>query len=121
MRLARADYYTIQKRTPRRQAYIKSKYFGKDKIFIGQFWEHIRQKRPSDRVRRVRLFPCAMELIRHTRYAPDIIVNNELLLYRFYGKTPDGKRFCVQVRESTRTSRKDFMSVFPVNEQMGSK
>ncbi|MDZ7786484.1 MAG: hypothetical protein U5L95_05195 [Candidatus Saccharibacteria bacterium] len=33
-KLARAKYHAIQKRSPRRAPYVRSKYFTKDKIFI---------------------------------------------------------------------------------------
>lgn len=117
MRAARHEYHKIQKRTPRRKAYLKSSYFKKDKVFINQFWVHLEQKRSGDQVRRARLFLCAIDLIRKTTEAPSTITslktkNSEL--HRFYGKTKEGTSFCVQIRENKRTGRKDFMSVFPL-------
>jgi hypothetical protein len=35
------------------------------------------------------------------------------LLHRFAGVTPNNELFYVQVKEDTKTKRKDFMSVFP--------
>jgi hypothetical protein len=49
---ARYEYHKIQKLSPRRQAYVKSRYFNKDKVFINQFWEHLKQKHPGDQLRR---------------------------------------------------------------------
>ncbi|MCA9342472.1 hypothetical protein KC950_00445 [Candidatus Saccharibacteria bacterium] len=45
MKAARKEYHAIQKRSPRLQAYIRSAYFKKDKIFINIFWDHVKQKR----------------------------------------------------------------------------
>lgn len=118
MKAARLEYHKIQKRTPRRQAYVKSQYFKKDKIFINQYWEYLKQKRIGDQVRRTRLYVCAIDLIRHTTCAPDTIYNYENMnveMHRFYGQTKDGLDFCVQIRGNKRTGRKDFMSVFPVS------
>jgi hypothetical protein len=116
MRAARYEYHKVQKRTPRREAYVRSGYFSKDKVFINQFWEHLKQKSSGDQVRRARLFVCAIDLIRHSTVAPDTIYNYSDMnvgLHRFYGQTKDGLSFCVQIRENKRTGRKDFMSVFP--------
>lgn len=118
MRIARYEYHKIQKRTPRRQAYVKSQYFKRDKIFINQFWEHLKQKRLGDQVRRAKLFVCAVDLMRHSTYDPDTIYKYEDMnigLHRFYGQSKDGLSFCVQIRENKRNNRKDFMSVFPVS------
>ena len=117
MRVARYEYHKIQKRTPRRQPYVKSQYFRKDKIFVNMFWEHLNQKRLHDQVRRTRLYICAIDLIRHSPHTPDTIFskgNLNVLLHRFDGETKDGLRFHVQIKENKRTGRKDFMSVFPV-------
>lgn len=118
MKAARYEYHKIQKRTPRRQAHVKSKYFKKDKVFINQFWIHLQQKRIGDQVRRTRLFLCAVDLIRNSTHNPDTLYSRseqDTALHRFYGKTKDGLEFCVQIRESKRTGRKDFMSVFPAS------
>ncbi|MGI9027728.1 MAG: hypothetical protein ACR2FM_02705 [Candidatus Saccharimonadales bacterium] len=115
-RAARYEYHKIQKRTPRRKAYVKSQYFKKDKIFINQFWEHLKQKRLGDQLRRTKLFPCAIDLIRNTTCSPDTIYNYgnmNIGLHRFFGETKDGFHFYVQIKENKRTGRKDFMSVFP--------
>jgi len=115
--LARREYHKIQKRTPRRQAYVKSKYFRKDKVFVNQFWEHLKQKHPGDQLRRAKLFTCAIDLIRHSPHLADTIYKHDNMnigLHRFYGQTKDGLHFCVQIRENKRTGRKDFVSVFSV-------
>ncbi len=38
--LARKEFQTIKKLT-KRQPYVRSTYFKKDKIFISLFWEHL--------------------------------------------------------------------------------
>jgi hypothetical protein len=116
IKAARREYHHIQKRTPRRQPYVRSKYFTKEKIFISEFWQHLDQKIWPDRVRRMKLFICAIDLIRNTTYDPEIkqsTTKPSELLYRFSGKTNDGQLFYVQIRENKRTQRKDFTSVFP--------
>ena len=116
LREARKQYHIIQKRTPRRQPYVRSKYFTKDKIFINEFWEHLKQKHPGDQVRRLQLYECAIDLIRNNTASPETIFSNnnkEIALHRFTGVTHDGVLFCVQIKEVKRTNRKDFMSCFP--------
>lgn len=116
IKLARKEYHSIQKRTPRRIPYVRSRYFTKDKIFINNFWEHLNQKSPKERVRRLKLYPCAIDLIRNSSGAPDTIYTYENMnigFHRFYGQTKNGEYFCVQMKENKRTGRKDFMSVFP--------
>lgn len=118
MKRARHEYHKVQKRTPRRVPYVRSKYFTKDKIFINTFWEHLNQKAPKERVRRLKLYLCALDLVRNTTYAPVTIytnTNKDIGLHRFHGQTKDGQYFCVQIKEIKRTNRKDFISVFPVN------
>lgn len=118
IKAARYEYHKIQKGTPRRQANMRSKYFKQDKIFINQFWEHLKQKHPGDQLRRAKLFLCAIDLIRNTTTSLDTIYsykNMNISLHRFYGLTKNGQHFTVQIRENKRTNRKDFMSVFPSN------
>ena len=115
-KLARKQYHTIQKRTLRRAPYVRSKYFTKDKIFINSFWEHMNQKSPKERVKRLKYYQCAIDLIRNTSLSPDTVytyTNMNVGLHRFYGQTKAGEYFCVQISENKRTHRKEFMSVFP--------
>lgn len=116
IKVARHEHRLIQKRTPKRQPYVRSQYFKRDKIFINDFWKHLEQKNWADRTRRLKLFRCAIDLIRHTLRDPEIkqkIDKRSELLYRFTGMTGDGKKFYVQIKEDKRTGRKDFLSVFP--------
>lgn len=118
MKLARREYHSIQKKTPRRVPYVRSKYFVKNKIFINTFWEHLNQKSPKERVLRLKLYRCAIDLIRNSVFTPETIythTNMDIALHRLYGKTANGSYFCVQIKDSKRTGRKDFMSVFPIS------
>lgn len=64
------EYHAIQKRTPRRQPYIRSRYFRKDKIFVNQYFEHLNQKNAADRLRRLKYFSPAIDVIRNCPVAP---------------------------------------------------
>jgi hypothetical protein len=100
----------------KRQPYVRSAYFHKDKVFIQPFWQHVWQKNWRDRNRRVKLLPCALELLRHSRIDPLTKENphdSGELFHRFAGITGLGERFIVQVSEDKRTNRKNFISVFP--------
>lgn len=113
---ARYEYHVIQNKTPRRIPYIRSAYFTKDKIFINNFWEHINQKNARDRVRRLKLYICAIELIRNSKLTPNTSQNpnnNDELLHRFDGITSNGVKFSVQIKENKKTNRKEFISCFP--------
>jgi hypothetical protein len=117
IRLARREYHVIQKRTPRRVPYIRSKYFTKDKIFINNFWDHLNQKGPKEKVVRLKLYPSALDLIRNSPLSPVSFQNpdnSDEVLHRFYGISKDGQKFAVQVKDNKKTGRKDFLSVFPV-------
>ncbi len=116
MKSARKTFHRIQKMTPRRQAYIRSAYFKKNKVFVTLFWHHLAQKHPAEQAKRLKFYDAAIELIRHTSQTPETIFdkgNLEILLHRFQGETKEGFKFSVQIKEQKRTGRKDFMSVFP--------
>ena len=112
--LARKEYQYVKKLT-KRQPYVRSSYFTKNKIFLALFWEHLAQKHRAEKTRRLKLYLCALDLLRHSKYPPETIAKTDdlnLLLHRFTGLTKDGGLFCVQVKEDKRSGRKDFMSVF---------
>ena len=112
---ARQEYRKIQQLT-KRQPYVRSRYFNRDKVFINIFWPHLFQKHRPDQARRARFFLCAIDLLRNTTNDPDTIFSKGSpgeLLYRFIGESSEGELFYVQVRQNKKTSRKDFMSVFP--------
>lgn len=115
VRVARKEFQYIKKLT-KRQPYVRSTYFRKDKIFLSLFWEHLAQKHRGDRTKRLQLYKCALDLLRNSKNTPDTIFSKsdlDILLHRFVGETKDSEPFYVQVKEDKRTGRKDFMSVFP--------
>lgn len=100
----------------KRKIYIRSAYFNQQKIFFDYFWEHLFQKPKGQRIWRLKLFPCALELIKHTRCKPFTMkgANFGERLYRFYGETRQHQLFLVQVKEHLPSETKQFLSVFPV-------
>lgn len=109
---ARREYVKVQKLT-KRQPYVRSRYFAKDKIFINLFWNHLAQKRKGEQIVRAKLLLAAFDLLRNTPHEPESLFDGGRALHRFYGKTADGMEFAVQVKHDLKTGRKDFMSVFP--------
>jgi hypothetical protein len=113
--LARKLYNQIKAHT-KRQPYVKAAYFGKEKVFIELFWVHLNQKNRKERNKRLKYYACGIELLRSTRQQPTTKKNpnkSDEHLHRFAGVTAHGDLFYIQVKENTRTKRKDFMSVFP--------
>lgn len=112
---AQGIFAPIRKRT-KRKPYIRSAYFGKDKIFFDYFWTHLRQKHPLERARRLKYFACALDLIQFSYKHPETRQSSEkksVILHRFSGVTKDGHQFYVQIQEHKPTGTKQFMSVFP--------
>ena len=102
-------------RKTKRQPYIRSAYFKNEKIFFTFFWQHLGQKSQTERPKRMRYVPCALDLIQHSKAEPTIKTNpnRKETLYRFTGLTPGGELFYVQIKENLKSKRKYFMSVFP--------
>lgn len=88
-------------------------YFGKEKIFLTQFWQHLEKKNFGDRKRRLKFYPCALELIQFSTIEPTSRKESGDNLYRFAGNSPNDELFYVQVREDSRSKEKHFISVFP--------
>jgi hypothetical protein len=106
-------FHDIEKRTKRRP-YIRCKIMNNDKVFIGEYIMHQNQKTGRDRLRRLKLFPCAVELIERTTYPPTKkILRSGEILYRFYGDAENNQRFVVQISENPKTHNKRLMSSFP--------
>ena len=109
-------YEKIRKRSKRRP-YIRSAYFGKQKIFLQLFWRHLHEKQNHrDKTRRAKLFPCAIELLQKSKKEPKLRQYKErpnFLLLRFAGRTKGGQLFYVQVKHDKRSGEKWLMSVFP--------
>ncbi len=109
--------YTEIKKSSKRRTYLRSAFFDKEKIFLDLFWHHLFEKSNwRDRVRRLRYYGCALELIKNSRYNPNITKNpnapNEVL-YRFYGASAENELFCVQIKENLKKKQKFLISVFP--------
>ncbi len=106
----------IRKKTKRR-SYVRSAYFDRDKIFLDLFWAHLFAKQNwRDRVRRMKYFGCALELIQKSRLEPKSKENpNKLseILHRFIGITGEHELFYVQIKEDKRSGEKFLISVFP--------
>lgn len=114
---AYSSYINIKKKS-KRQVYIRSVYFSKQKIFLALFWHHLNQKNWRDRARRLRFLPAAIELIQHSTLTPEHMNNpnkkNETF-YRFSGITKDKHSFIVQIKTNTRTKKKWFISTYPTD------
>jgi len=109
------------KRKTRRKPYIRSAYFDKQKVFFELFWEHLFKKNFWDQMRRMKFFPCGIELIEKSRLEPTSKDNpnksNEIL-HRFTGVSPDGQKFFVQIKaEKKRDGTKRLLSIFPEDKQ----
>lgn len=112
--LARKEFHKIENLT-KRQPYVRSSYFNKDKVFISLYWTHLMQLHRRDRTLRLKFYKAAIDLMRNTRHEPETIFKKDdlsIILHRFYGETKDGVGFCVQIKQDKRSGRKDFMSVF---------
>lgn len=109
--------YTKIKKQTKRRTYVRSAYFQKEKIFLDLFWHHLFEKSNwRDRVRRMKYFGCAIDLIQNSHFKPNSTKNpnqSSEMLYRFYGTTANDELFCVQIKEKMKTKQKFLISVFP--------
>lgn len=112
---ARKLFNQIKAQT-KRQPYVRSAYFKKEKVFIELFWVHLNQKNRKERNKRLKYYGCGIALLRETRQQPTTKTNpnkrNEYL-HRFAGIAANGDLFYIQIKENLRTKRKDLMSIFP--------
>lgn len=104
----------------KRRPYVRSAYWDKQKVFLGLFWHHLHEKENiRDKTRRLKYFPCAIELIRNNRIQPVSKKDpnrRDDIVHRFAGITPNNELFFVQIKEDTRKQQKWLISVFPWNE-----
>lgn len=113
---ARRQYKELKKKS-RRRTYVRSAYFNNQKVFLDLFWHHLSEKNAKDRNRRLRYYPCAIDLIQHSRAQPSSKRNpnkSREIVHRFAGITPDRELFYVQIKEDTKRKQKFFLSVFPL-------
>lgn len=110
-------YYQEERRKSKRKPYIRSAFFDKNKISLDLFWAHTFGKNYWDQIRRMRFFPCGLELIKGSRFEPDSKENpnkrNEIF-HRFAGITPEKELFFVQIKAVKISSKKWLISVFPI-------
>ncbi|MBI4067355.1 hypothetical protein HY407_03150 [Candidatus Gottesmanbacteria bacterium] len=111
------EIYTQIKGKSKRKPYIRSAYFGKQKVFFDYFWIHLWHKGGyKERVRRLKYFEAAIEVLKHSKNKPTSKFNPNKLsetLHRFTGPTEDNELFYVQVKEHVPSGKKFFMSCFP--------
>ena len=110
-------YFNIRKRSKRR-VYIRSAYFNKNKVSLSLFWQHLADKYHRERVIRLRYFPCALDLILHSKFDPISAENfgkKSEILHRFSGATLDGDIFYVQIKENIKNGQKFLISIFTNN------
>ena len=109
-------YIKIKKQS-KRKPYIKSEYFNKEKVFLSLFWTHLFGKENwKDRMRRLKYYATAIELIRYNKFHPTSRANPnrpDEILYRFTGLTKEEDVFYVQIKENKHSRRKDMISIFP--------
>lgn len=100
----------------KRNPYIRSAYFKKQKIFFDFFWAHLAQKGFKERLRRLKYFSCAIDLIKNSKNDPNSFENpfkKSETLHRFAGLSKAKEIFHVQIKEDKKTNKKYLMSVFP--------
>jgi len=70
----------------------------------------------NDKTRRLKYYPCAIELIQKSRIEPTSKENpNRVgeIVHRFAGSTRENELFFVQIKELKKNGEKSLMSVFP--------
>lgn len=108
--------YSDLRRKSKRQSYIRSAYFNKQKVFLNLFWIHLFDKSNNVRTQRLKLIACGIELIRKSRIHPESKDNpNDVseIVHRFSGITKSKVKFAVQIKEIKRTNKKYLISIFP--------
>jgi len=110
-------YHEIEKQTKRRP-YVRSAYFKKEKVFFDFFWDHLKQKSPKERFKRLKYFKAACDLIKYSKNIPIAKPNPnnaKEIYYRFAGLTAEKELFFVQIKEVKKRGQKPkyFMSCFP--------
>jgi hypothetical protein len=115
------DYYKQIKKKSKRRPYIRSAYFDKNKIFLELFWQHLFDKENwQDRLRRLKYFTCAIELIKNCNFEPMSRENpnkRSEILHRFIGIARDNEVFFVQIKEDKQTGNKYLISVFSLDKR----
>lgn len=74
------------------------------------------QKRPKERMKRLKYFRAALDVIKNSKNHPTSEENPHKkgeILHRFIGLTESKELFYVQIKEDKRSGKKYFMSCFP--------
>ena len=103
------------KRRTKRRPYIRSAYFNTKAEHVRNECVHLLEKNLKERVKRIKHFPCAIDLIKNSKIAPtskENVDNKNEILHRFAGKTKDKEMFFVQIKENKKNGKKYFMSCF---------
>lgn len=110
-------FYELINKKSKRKPYVRSVYFKKEKVFLDLFWSHLFEKKNYwDQIKRMKFFPCAIELIQNSHFEPASKENPNRrgeLLHRFAGKSAERELFFVQIKEDKRSGKKWLISVFP--------
>lgn len=117
MPLARVLFRELKRKTKRRP-YVRSAYFEKDKIFFDFFWHHLNTMLPSERAKRLRFFPCALELLQKSRNNPITFIDvqrPDVIKHMFQGKTADGYCFAVVIQQERKTGKKQLLTLYPLH------
>lgn len=110
------DIFSKIERKTKRQPYVRSAYFLKQKVFFNIFWRHLFDKQHSFRAERLKYFSPALELIQSSRNHPTTVDNpnkNSESLHRFYGLTHEKFKFIIQIKQIKRTGKLYLVSIFP--------
>ncbi len=117
VRKSALEFFKLIKRKSKRIPYVRSVYFKKDKIFLSIFLQHLYEKEKwQERIRRLRFFKVAIELIENSRFEPNSKENpnkRSEILHRFTGITKDDEIFYVQIKEDKSSGNKYLISFFP--------
>jgi hypothetical protein len=103
------------KKKSKRHPYIRSAYFNKEKIFLNLFWQHLFEKPLGERLRRLKYFAAAVELLEGSRSEPELKMDpsTKEQFYRFSGRSKEGDLFYVQIKCKYPSNNKHLISIFP--------
>lgn len=115
---SRKVFRALQKKT-KRQPYVRSMFFKKDKVFFDYFWTHLNEKSVHDRARRLKYLPCVLELLRISTCQPETFIKpqSNAIYHQFEGKTEDDILFSVIVKQDRASGKKYLLSIFPHGER----
>jgi phosphoglycerol transferase MdoB-like AlkP superfamily enzyme len=101
----------------RRILYVNSQnpHFRTPKVFLNLFWDRLAQKSPKKRLAGLKLYRPALDTLQRSTLEPKAQESFDpaVKLYRLYGTTREGNKFCIQIKENAKTGRKYLVSIFP--------